>query len=686
MPIVGADKQKIDAKDVQALKDMLRQSIGAHITYLNEKYEQYTSNNVKRSKQILLTAFQDAFDGVNASVDKANGRGSSNVRPEEFIDNFFSNLLDNITQEIDKAQNSEKDEEKLKRWEFSHIRSFITEFGTAKAKEFANKKVRVEDTDDGYNLSESTFKLASKPIKGIEKIDNYNPNTGRIQILYDARSGNSGTLEDADVEKRKEELDKIPETDPEGRKVAQHKLQEALSSTTGLHAGGEMARIYSSELMNNKNVTFADIYNVFIGLNKTVRIGDKEGGTFRAEGISAGRGESRIEGVGSFTAPKAVFKTMSKVADCMNIIKKTKNPALRKTRAIQLASYAYTMTVSEHVFMDGNGRTCRLFADTILQTFGLPPHTPLEGLKYVSKTIGTGAFNFDKGTEVLFEGIKLSNEALQKEKASNALKDNEKDKLSFKNREDSIDNSRILKLEDSIHNSGIIKLDISKDNVIYNNINDNFISTNYINNDIINTNNINNDIFNNNVSGFKREDKLSFENLEDNKISISNGKHLKVSEKLRYTGDPKAPNLEDIKQLEWVKKLGEKAEKSKGILSDSQAYLKFLENAKIISDLAEQISKRKGLDMGDGAIIPTSNFAKDTKKLTGENGFITVGEAKALYVETWGNLVKSAKAYEKYKLKDEGFTRDVKNKDKHQLKSRSKMKFELMDEIWVIKV
>ena len=660
MPIVGVNNQRIDTKDVQALKDMLRQSIGSHITFLNEKYAQFTSKNVKRSKQILLTAFQNAFNDVNASVDKANGRRSSNVRPEEFIDNFYSNLLTNITKEVDKANKSKKEGEKLSVGEFSYVQGFVSEFGTAKAREFAGSKMHIEDTDDGYNLSESTFKLASEPIKGIENIDTYNPNRGRVQVLYAARSGNSGTLEDADVEKLKAELAKIPETDEVGRKFAQQKLQEALSSTAGLHVGGEMARIYSSELMNNKNVTFADVYDVFTGLNKSVRIGDKEGGTFRAEGITAGRGDSRISGVGSFTAPKAVFKTMSKIADYMNIIKNTDDPALRKTQAIQLASYAYTMTISEHVYLDGNGRTCRLFADTILQTFGLPPHTPLPELKDVSKTIGKGAFNFDKGAEVLFEGIKLSNEALQKEKASNALKDNEKDKLSFKN------------LEDSIDNSGIIKLDISNDNIINNNINDN----------IININDINNNIINNKASGFKREEKLSFENLEDNKISSNNGKHLKVSEKLRYTGDPKAPRLDDIQQLEWVKKLGEKAEKSKGVLSDSGAYLKFLENAKIISDLAEQISKRKGLGMGDEAIIPTSNFAKDTKKLTGNNEVITVKQAKELYAETWGNLVKSAKAYEKYKLKDEGFTRDVNNKDKHQLKSRSKMKFELMDEIF----
>ena len=53
-----------------------------------------------------------------------------------------------------------------------------------------------------------------------------------------------------------------------------------------------------------------------------------------------------------------------------------------------------------------------------------------------------------------------------------------------------------------------------------------------------------------------------------------------------------------------------------------------------------------------------------------------------MYKAAWGDLVKDAKAYEKYKIRDEGFTRDVNNKDKHQLKSRSKMKFELMDEIF----
>ena len=180
----------------------------------------------------------------------------------------------------------------------------------------------------------------------------------------------------------------------------------------------------------------------------------------------------------------------------------------------------------------------------------------------------------------------------------------------------------------------------------------------------------------------KRKEKISFDELEEEKISIHNGNHLIDREKLRYTGNPEAPRLDDIRQLEWVKKLGEKAEKSRGRLSDSEAYLNFLGDAKIISDLVEQISLRKGLGMGDHAIIPTSKFKDYTKKLFGDGEVITVKQAKEMYKAAWGDLVKDAKAYEKYKIRDEGFTRNVNNKDRQQLRSRSNMKFELMDAIF----
>ena len=91
----------------------------------------------------------------------------------------------------------------------------------------------------------------------------------------------------------------------------------------------------------------------------------------------------------------------------------------------------------------------------------------------------------------------------------------------------------------------------------------------------------------------KQKEIISFDNLEEKKISINDGNQLIKREKLRYTGNPEAPRFDDIRQLEWVKKLGEKAEKSRGRLSDSDTYLKFLGDAMFISDLAEQISPNR---------------------------------------------------------------------------------------------
>ena len=99
----------------------------------------------------------------------------------------------------------------------------------------------------------------------------------------------------------------------------------------------------------------------------------------------------------------------------MNRIKQTEDPALRKTRAIQLAAFAYQMMLSQHVFNDGNGRTCRLFADSILQTFGLPPHSPTKAESEIIATIGEGHMDFNEGARVFLDNVKKSDLELKKD-------------------------------------------------------------------------------------------------------------------------------------------------------------------------------------------------------------------------------------------------------------------------------
>ena len=56
-----------------------------------------------------------------------------------------------------------------------------------------------------------------------------------------------------------------------------------------------------------------------------------------------------------------------------------------------------------------------MFADSILQTFGLPPHTPSKEETEIIKTIGTGKMDFNKGAEVFLKGVQKSDLELKKD-------------------------------------------------------------------------------------------------------------------------------------------------------------------------------------------------------------------------------------------------------------------------------
>jgi len=401
MPIIaGKGKEKLNEAGIRAIKDMLKGSIESHISVYEKEYPIYTSDNVSKSSAIFVEEFKKALAKVDDAVDKAVKSGSS-VTAEAFMQGFYSDLAKNITNSIENAE--------LRKNELNYAKAYIYDFGDEKTiKDYLKNRFKPVDSDEGYEMTDSAFKLAEEPIPGIEEIGHYDPNSTSVGVLYEARSANSGTLKNK-VEDRLNELNDPQKQSPEAQEEIKNKLSEAKNSLIGLHAVGETARIYSSELMNKDNITFGDLYDVFTGLNKAARLGDENGGKLRGQSISAGG----IIGVGTFVAPKDLYKTLSKVADMMNQIKKTENEALRKTQAVQLASYTYLMTLSEHVFGDGNGRTCRMFADTILQTFGLPPHTPDPQIMDVGKTIGDEPMDFNKGAQIFLTGIKQSDQVLK---------------------------------------------------------------------------------------------------------------------------------------------------------------------------------------------------------------------------------------------------------------------------------
>ena len=176
----------------------------------------------------------------------------------------------------------------------------------------------------------------------------------------------------------------------------------------------------------------------------------------------------------------------------------------------------------------------------------------------------------------------------------------------------------------------------------------------------------------------KKEEKL----IADAPKKAAKAKNVSKPDALRYTSDPEAPSIEDENQRAWLMGLGRRAEKSTGRVFDSNQYKDFLKQAKIVSDLAAYIDNTSRLYPSDSATFGTRTFEKNTKRMFGNRESVTFGEIKEAYKRAWGDLVTNAKRYEEFKIQTEGFTRDVNNRDHHQLKSRSKLKFSLMDEMF----
>ena len=405
MPLIHNNKQTLSQEDIQALQDLLRGNL-QNIASRFEYYRDYTkSNDGGRIDEVynpIIKVFQEEIERLPERF-RSVQKGRGDVTAADFIQDFHRDLAEKVVSTLDPREELYPDIQNI----------LYTEMGGSVYPErLLGMKPEERDMPEKYQEQVDEFKLADVPFEGIEDIAEYNPNSDSVMALYESRSGNSTTLSAGRIE----ELEKRVEASKDGfRKQAYEKnmkdLQDAKRGTFGLHAGAEYSRIRSSEMMAKENVSFADVYETFTNINKMARPGDPDGGKLRGTGITAGN----LKGPGATAIPGQTYQTLQTIAENINRIKQTENPALRKTQAIQLAAFAYQMTLAQHVFGDGNGRTCRLFADSILQTFGLPPHTPTKAESDIMKTIGEEKMSFHDGAKVFLENVKKSDLELKKD-------------------------------------------------------------------------------------------------------------------------------------------------------------------------------------------------------------------------------------------------------------------------------
>lgn len=189
--------------------------------------------------------------------------------------------------------------------------------------------------------------------------------------------------------------------------------EKAARENAGLHYAEAVARTTACEWLNelrkNEKFTVADLYDVITEIHRSVQPEDKFAGklngvNMQVNGVTAG--------CSSFVAPKFCYKTLKMIADGMNTVRNTKGPNLRRTRAVQLSAFAFQMLDSLQLYRNGNTRTARLLADTMLQSFGLPPRKwRFDDKNALANTIGK-KIDFDKGAKRFLIDIKESNQLL----------------------------------------------------------------------------------------------------------------------------------------------------------------------------------------------------------------------------------------------------------------------------------
>ena len=420
MGLINENGQSVSREDLELAKRMMRDSIDSHLKRL-QWYIKSNGDPVKAMVEPLIKEYQDGLSQIDRRFDEAF-RSGEDIKITDFMTSFSDDIADKAASKLNK-----NDE-----YYFDFLMFVGTGFGNPAYRRLATNKpdeVREEqDSEAAYRESTDNFMFAEAAMEGIGDIPDYDPNSESVKALYTARAGNSNTLrktlEDFEVQKQEvmdnEFLDE--EAKAEHIKNIDENIESYKKGVFGLNTAAEVARIHSVRLNNKDKITISDVFSAYSDLNIANRPADADGGKLRGQIVMAGD----IRGVTASAVPPMLYRVLEDITDYMNEIKQTPDPALRKTRALQLAAFSFQTMLSGHFFDDANGRTCRMFADTILQTFGLPPHTPLPEIETKVKTMGS-QFDHRAVTNIFMDGIKRSNETLQQIRAEADEKRREKE-------------------------------------------------------------------------------------------------------------------------------------------------------------------------------------------------------------------------------------------------------------------
>ena len=285
MPITDVNGSKINEKDQKALQDMLKGSLENHIDELStwkRTAEQRGEDPAVYDR--FIECFQHGIDSLTRRLTRAM-EGRKKVKAEEYI----ASVLSGVSQDIIGVLGQVDDKDPV-------IRRTVDDFWKYNASNWGvgnmarvypgreDLQLQDKDTVGGYNRTADAFSFVTEPIKWIEDIEEYDPSGDNGAILYKNRAGNSETLKHS-VKDLEQKLSGMKAEDPINDQT-KRELENARTAFFGLNTGGELARIYASEMKNKDKVSFGELYEMLSTLNQSVLQGDTRGGKLRGKDIA----------------------------------------------------------------------------------------------------------------------------------------------------------------------------------------------------------------------------------------------------------------------------------------------------------------------------------------------------------------------------------------------------------------
>ncbi len=372
--------KSLSEKDVDSMISMMEGSYDSHMFFSDDALKRAAQNGDKIEKK-NVSRLHKAYQKSRSSLRKRYKEmmmSQEEYSPEDILGRELSSAQQNAAAKHFNPSDLHD----------AKVIGSVYASGTEYMRDYLHNARGSWDTTAGYLRTEEGFSLGTSAMDGVSDIADYDPEQQSFDDLIPARMGNSSTY--GKLDKDSEEFRKKKDEFSEATEVAR---QGAIN----LRKSGE-------------EIGFGDLFSLYSEINRTTRKGDDAGGKLRATMVTSRSGS--VQGVGSGRLGEEAFRTFSTIAAQMNKIKNTKDRDLQKTQAIQLASFAYQMTVSEHMFGDANGRSSRLFSDTILQTFGLPPHSPIKEEEKIGGIIGQ-EMDFKKGAETFLKGVQASDRTMK---------------------------------------------------------------------------------------------------------------------------------------------------------------------------------------------------------------------------------------------------------------------------------